>query len=481
MKNKRLKYGSFAVALTVAVLAVVIIINALFSSFVAKKSLYLDLTKEQLYSVSNEADAIYSGLGAKPIEIIFFTEFDKMEENNQQKLVYEYAKKLADKYDFITLRYIDSIEHPDEVKPFLSSSVPKVLTTDVVISNGEAFRRYSLEKFFTYDSETKKLFAYNAEYRFATAFMQLTYENMLACFTVGHGETTTSSPLKTLFEEAGFTVTDIDLTSGEIPTDARILIINNPVYDFTGAYDSVNEIKKIDSFLDNMGNLMVFSEPGRCGNLTNLNEFLSEWGIAFNSSQVKDYKNSISSDGLSVVAKYTQEGNGSGLNEDIRKLENPPKAIFKNAAPITILWDQHNSVSVSPVLETNETATAYSTSNGSETDSGNMNLMTLSMKTTVSDNNEKYYNYVLACSTPEFANEQFLNGNTYSNRDIIYAAMRAFGKEVVPVNLNFKVFDDQNLDITLSEANTTTVLLTVLMPAIVLGIGTFVWARRRHL
>ena len=485
MKNKKLKYGSFAVVLTIAVLAVVIIINAVFTAFVSKKSLYIDMTNEQLYSVSDAANDIFSQIQNKKIEIIFFTEFDKMNDNEQQKLVYEYSKKLADKYDYVSLRYIDSITNPDEVKPYLSSSVPKILTTDVVITDGNSFRRLSLDRFFTFDSETKAMFAFNAEYRFATAFMQLSYDSLLACFTVGHGETTSSSDMKILFEDAGFEVKDVDLSKEEIPDNARILIINNPIYDFTGAYDEVNEIKKVDSFLDNTGSLMVFSEPGRCSALTNLNEFLTEWGIEFTPAQIKDYDNSISSDGLSIVADYPTEGSGSGFSDDLRELENPPKTIVQNASPINILWGQHNSINVSPVLLSKDSARAYSISDNSVVLSGSMNLMTLSVKETVSENNEKSYKYVLACGTPNFTNEKYLNGNTYANSDIIFQVMRAFGKDygkdVVPIDLDFKVFDDRSLDITLSEANTVTVLLSVLMPVIVLGIGVAVWARRRHL
>lgn len=480
-KNKKLKYGSFAVAMTVVVLAAIIIVNALFTAISKNKSLYLDMTEKQLYTVSDAANAIFSSINSKNIEIIFFTEFDKMQENEYQKLVYEYAKKLEDNYPYISIKYIDSIENPEEVAPYLSSSVPKVYTTDVVITNGDAYRCYNIEKFFTFDSETKSLFAFNAEYRFATAIMQLTYDNMLACFTTGHGESTASSAMKTLFEDAGFEVRDIDLTKEDIPSETRVVIINDPVYDFTGAYDEVNEIAKVDSFLDSLGNLMVFSSPAKSQKLINLNEYLSEWGIKFSPSEIKDYQNSISSDGLSVVAQYTEEGSASSLTKDLRELDNPPKTIAKNTSPIEILWEQHNSIEVSPLIQSSPDASAHSLENDSVISAGEMPIMTVSMQSTIAENNERYYNYVLACGTSEFTSETYLNGNTYGNSDIIYAAMRAFGKEVVPVDLDFKVFDDTSLDITLVEANSWTVVLSVILPSVFLISGIIVFVRRRHL
>lgn len=479
--NKKLKYGSFAVALTVAVLAVIIVINAVFTSFVKSKSLYLDMTKEKIHTISDEADAIYSQLKNKDIEIIFFTEPDIMMSYEYQKMIYEYALKLEDRYDFISVKYIDSIENPEAVAPYLSSSAPKVYTTDVVITNGDAFRCYNMEKFYTFDTQTNTVFAFNVEYRFATAMMQLTYENMLACFTVGHGETTSSSKMHTLFTEAGFEVRDIDLTKEDIPEETRVLVINDPIYDFSGAYNDVNEIDKVDKYLDNMGNLMVFSKPSATVNLTNLNEFLTEWGIAFTSAHIEDKANCIDTSGQAIVADYTPEGDGASLNKALRELENPPKTIVSNAMPIEILWNAHNTISVSSVLDTHDTATAYSLEDNSVVKEGKMPLMTVSMRTTIGDNNERYYNYVLAAGTDSFADERYLNGSTYGNSDIIYACMRAFGKELVPVDLDFKVFDDLTLDITLEEANRWTVVFTAVAPVIILGVGVVVWVRRRHL
>lgn len=479
--NKKLKYGSFAVGLTVAVLALIIIINAVVTAVVKEKSLYLDMTKEQIYTISPEADAIFSSLSNKDIEIIFFTEPDTMTQYQYQKMIYDYALKLEDKYDYITVKYIDSIENPEAIEPYLSSTIPQVYTTDVVITNGDAFRCYNMEKFYTFDTQTDTVFAFNAEYRFATAMMQLTYDKMLACFTVGHGEKTSSSQMHTLFEEAGFEVRDIDLSKEDIPEETRVLIINNPVYDFSGAYDEVNEIDKVDRYLDNMGNLMVFSDPSTTTDLPNFNEYLTEWGISFTPAHIEDKEHCIDTYGQSIIAEYTAEGDGASLNKPLRELENPPKTVTANAMPVEILWDAHNGIAVSSILETYESATAYSIDDNSVVRSGKMPLMTVSMKTTVGDNNEKYYNYVLAAGTNAFTDEKYLNGSTYGNSDIIYAAMRAFGKEMVPVDLDFKVFDDLTLDVTLTQANVWTVVLTTLAPVVILGAGLGVWIRRRHL
>ena len=481
MKNKKLKYGSFAVALTVTVLAVIIIINAIFSAVVQSKSLYMDMTKEKLYTISPEADAVYSNISNKNIDIIFFTEPDVMLGYEYQKLIYEYALKLEDKYDFITVKYIDSVENPEAVKPYLSSTIPQVYTTDVIVTNGDAFIRHSMDSFYTFDEQTEEVFGFNVEHKFATTFMQLAYEKMLACFTVGHNESTASSQMYSLFEEAGYEIKEIDLKTEDIPEEASVLIINDPQWDFTGAYDEVNEIAKIDSFLDRMGDMMVFCDPTTAANLPNLNEYLTEWGISFVPAHIEDKDHAIDTAGQSVIAEYTADGIGKTLNQSLREAENPPKTILSNAMPIEILWDQHNSISVGSILETSDTATAYSLTDNSVVKEGNMAVMTISMFTSREEFYDDGHAYVLAAGTKAFADKTYLNGNTYGNSDIIYAAMRAFGKEMVPVDLDMKVFDDQALDISLKQANAWTVVLVALLPTVVLTVGAVVLIRRRHL
>lgn len=485
--NKKLKYGSFAVAFTVSVIALVIIVNATFSVLAEHKSLYADMTKEQIYSISEEADAIYSQLGEKNIDIIFFAEADRIQANKYTNYIYEYALKLDEKYDYITVDYINPIENPAQARERLEG-VSDISETDVAITNGKEFRKFAWDKFFTMDSESGQPFAFNAEYRFATAFMQLTYEKMLACFTVGHEENTASTNMRTLFEEAGFNVQDIDLTKEDIPEETRVLIINDPKRDFASAnaeLGTADEIGKISNFLnkrDSMGNLMVFCSAEHVDKLTNLNELLGDWGVRFTSNYVEDEINTISYDYKSVIAKYPTEGDGASLVKNLRDVENPAKTIVEDPTAIEILWDSHDYIDVSNILSTYDTAVARSVKDNSIVTAGEeISLMTISKHMELGDNYEKYYHYVMAAGTTSFTDSEYLNGNTYGNSEVIYETMRAFGVEMVPVDLDFKVFDSQALDVTLGQANTWTVIFTAAIPAIFLGTGLVVWMRRKHL
>ena len=115
-----------------------------------------------------------------------------------------------------------------------------------------------------------------------------------------------------------------------------------------------------------------------------------------------------------------------------------------------------------------------------EGEPGVYNLMTISREIRMI-NNVPVYNYVMVAGTKSFTDDKYVGNPAYGNGDIIYAAMKAFGKETVPIDIDFKVFDENALDLTTAEANTWSVLLTAFLPACVLVAGGVVYFRRRHL
>ena len=87
----------------------------------------------------------------------------------------------------------------------------------------------------------------------------------------------------------------------------------------------------------------------------------------------------------------------------------------------------------------------------------------------------------MACSSASFADSVYMSQSAYGNRDIIYASMRLFGVDQVPVDIRFKQFEDNALTISTAEASTWTVVLVAVIPVLILAVGTVVWVKRRHL
>ena len=71
-QKKKFKYGAFAVALTCAVIAVVIAANVIFASLAAHYFWYVDMTGEEFYDVSNNAIKLLEGVDKENKVTIYF-------------------------------------------------------------------------------------------------------------------------------------------------------------------------------------------------------------------------------------------------------------------------------------------------------------------------------------------------------------------------------------------------------------------------
>ena len=380
---------------------------------------------------------------------------------------------------------MDVVKNPGFYKPYYTTAAQDIYTTSVLVTCGEEFRLFNLESFFI-NNEDGTIWAYQGEYRIVSAILSMTAADMPSVvFTTSHGETVgeDAKAFVSLFEDAGFDVETVDLSKDDIPEDTRIMVINDPVYDFAGIEaEGANEIDKLDSFLDSYGCLMVFSSPENAARLTNLSEFLSEWGIAFTAdTYVKDSENALSVDGKTVLCAYDEDSLGASLYLDIANLDTPPRTVVRNAMPVKMLWDEDDDLEgtkeISPVLLSNESA--VSVKDGKEAELGVSPLMTVTRETRIVDN-EYYYSYVLACGSAEYTKSEWLLSNSYANSDIIYNAMRITGRERVLADIEYKVLDDTSLDITTSQANGWTVTLTAVAPAILAIAGIAVWVRRKN-
>jgi len=496
--KKKLKYGGTSIVFTCIIIAAVIVFNVLFTKVADNNAWIIDMTSSQLFTISDATHEVLKDVDEE-IDIIFCQPLDTLSSNSAQNLIYQCALEYAREFDNVKIRELDILEKPQEAKKFESSSTSKLKTTHVIVaSHNDPTRNrvFTYESFFAVSESTQEVAAFDGELRFTTAILQLLSDKPIAYFSINHGEATGSEAARpdlwTLFETAGYEVKTIDLSKEDFDAEAQVLVISDPQTDFIGynpnSPDAVNEIAKIDKFLDNLGNLMVFVDPST-PELPELEGLLEEWGIRLEKGVIKDTTEGYDRDGLLLSADYPTDTAGSGLHSELRKYNTVPKTFVNYARPITVLWDvdgssMTDSVSkrdASAVLTASSTATAYSTDNETTLElNGTLNLMTISRELQYI-NDQPHYSYVLVTGSTDFALDDYLHSKSYANSEILYSAMRFMGKETVPTNINHKEFTNESLTITTKAANNWTLFISVVVPSIVLCIGLVIQIRRRHL
>ena len=209
-KHRRLRFGALAVSLTVAVAALVIVVNAVFSALAQKFMLYADMTKEKIYGITEQSKDLlddYRGTKEFSISIVFCQYADQLDSSYESKLVHNLAKQYAEEFDFVKVEYVDIINHTEAVNRYLATSVSQPKTTSVYIVKHDLTkpdedklqsRIYTLRSFYTFDSDTNKVFAFNGEYKMTAGILQLAGDSPVAYFVTGHGEKTEKSVMWTL-------------------------------------------------------------------------------------------------------------------------------------------------------------------------------------------------------------------------------------------------------------------------------------------
>lgn len=480
-----------ATAFTIAFIAIVVIFNIIFTALAQKYMWYIDMTEEQVFTLSEEAKEHMSDINQE-VNIYFASEPDElMSGSNSSYLRYIYttALQLEESFSNVTVECVDVLKNPGFFREFYTTAATDIDTDSIVLeSNGEV-RVYAAEAFFTFSdiTDASTVWAYNGEKTFLSGIMSVTQTTSpKVAFTTEHGEDLSNSVfLGNIFAENGFEVQAVNLAQQELDDDCRILVIYNPIYDFIGAEAedrTKNEIEKIDKFLDTNGCLLVFCDPEHVDNLNNLNEFLEEWGIAYQGgTTIRDKEHSMSTDSYSIIAEYQKDTLGASIYNDLNALSTPPKTIIRKSMPIDILWEQGGGLNgtrtVSPVLKSYDTSEIVN--DGMVIGGGSYNLMTITRETRIIDN-EYYYSYVIAVGSPSFTYQDYIQSNAYANEDIVSAAMKAVGRERVLANLTFKPFDDDEITITTAEANNLTASETLIIPAIIAVCGIVVITRRKH-
>ncbi len=516
--NKRnLKYGGVAVAFTAVVVAAVVLFNAVIASLGSTFSWYADLTGASVYSVSKAFEENLDGLlevnkDEDPDNDLYFNIVLLMDEDAFRDYstttfyVYKTIKQIVALDDHIELVTVNSTQNPEFIKKhYQKTSTDNYSITDVIIEVADAehnskselgYKKLGINTFYLTDSDTSSVFAYQAEAKFLSAFAQLSGKISegtapVVYYLQGHGEPTidNASDWVALYEDAGFTVKEINLLYEDFPatiTNGSILFINLPVSDLyvDTSEGGVNEVKKIRNFsATNYGNVIVTLDS-TTSTLPALNNLMSEWGVGIGGI-VTDTDHDVAGSGATkILADYSKTTDSIStqlLKGSMGSGSNTTPSIFTNPRAIYVYDD---SKIITP---TNGRATCevllgpYSSAkvegeapSGTETALASITLIE-------GDVNEptKTTHYIMCIGSSDFVNSEYDNSN-YNKMLMYYSLSLMWSGTVTFDNIKYKAFDDNTLSVTSAQTNAWTIACVVGIPVAFLAAGTIVWIRRRH-
>ncbi|NLG79990.1 MAG: GldG family protein [Firmicutes bacterium] len=274
MLSRRMRYGSNALVLTCAVVAIVLMVNFIVARHPAK----LDLTQNKMYTLSEETRQVLRKIDRDIKITAFFPEGDAMG---------EMVKDLLKEYTRLSPKISVSFVDPDK-NPSLAKQYEITAYGTSVVESGSESRKVMQYDLVEYSGESQ-MPGFAGEQAFTRAIIGVLQEEKKSVyFLVGHDERDLVQDYwqaRSFLEGEGYTTKTVNLaTEGKVPQDAALLVIAGPQKDL-----APKEVEAVQDYVNRGGSVMLLAEPLRQkGQLSNLKAMVARWGVGMHDDVVID-------------------------------------------------------------------------------------------------------------------------------------------------------------------------------------------------
>lgn len=272
----QLKNGSFSLAVTAIVLAIIVVINLIIGQL-PSKLLNLDLSETGIFSVSDTSKDLLKDLNKDvTVEVV-------AETGSVDSRIEKFISIYGDLSSHIKVSYVDPILHPEILTQYGISANSVVVSCEEtgknqVISFSDII--VSQQNYYGYSTETE----FDGEGQLTSAVAAVTSDNDKKIYLLrGHGESAISQDLGELLTKNSMTTANLNLLeTASVPDDCDLLLINNPTSDL-----GADEYTELHNYLYQGGNVLLLRGVTDT-ELTNFNELMEDYGLTMVNSYIGD-------------------------------------------------------------------------------------------------------------------------------------------------------------------------------------------------
>lgn len=520
--KRRFKHGGLAVAFTAAFVAVVIMFNIGATILAQNVNLTVDLTANKDFSVSEENAEAVKKLDRK-VNIVVCC--DKA---TYKDTLYQYAYSagymdssssgyadlqqyfnqnvyLLGEYEKlnknISVEFIDT-STPEFTKytsryPDASLGMGNILVESTFELDGEEVNRYrvlTVGDLFSIDTETSSQYSSymgqnvyvvngnNIETSLTSALYTVTADRSytVAVITANGGQEVTALQSYMQMNNYEFTVID-SLVTGKIPENADVVIISQPTHDY-----SEEELDMIDEYLtldpEHKKTLMYIGSASQ-GTLTNLNEFLSEWGYSVVPEHTV-YETESGKYSYYPTNVFMTEVDENGYTEDLLRDD----YLFVANKVVPVVAKTPNEASLTTVLEISSSAAAVPNDAGEDYTLEDVEIkgpfvgLGVSEYNKYDSDNKLMTASVIMLSAADFITTSFNSFAEVGNIELLSVVIdEAIGKTSVGISFDVRTFEEETFMAPSESAADVMNIVVVWLPILaVLAAGILVFIRRRR-
>jgi ABC-type uncharacterized transport system involved in gliding motility auxiliary subunit len=453
LKARQTKYGAYAAAYILVVLAIVVVANVLADRY--NKS--LDTTSNKQYSLSDQTKKIVSGL-KQNATITYFNQSTRFQQGKD--VLDEYAS-LSPK---IHIEYVDPDKNPQLAR---AAGIRDFGTAVVQIGDKKDTAKSVTEEGLT------------------GAFIRvLKGTTRTVCFVAGSGEHAIDdterdglSQFKDVLAKDEYQAKSIDLLQkAEVPSDCTTLVIAGPTHDYQQP-----QVEAIKTYVENGGRAFFMLDPpiqfGRSQIAANdaLTSLLASWGVTLDKDMILDLNPVGQLAGLgpqvALVTTYSSQPIVSGMRGSAVGFPLSRSMEIKNAGKTSVekLFDSSSSSLATSNLSSPEVTVA---------DPNNRKgPLTIAAAGTYNTGKQNSQGRFVVTGSSSWAANRFLGFN--GNSDLALNTVNWLSSDEDMISIRPKQQEDRRITMTRAQLNLVRATSQFVLPLLVVFTGTMVWWKRR--
>ena len=505
---RRLRYGTTSTAVTVVVIAAVMLFNVIAGIVADRHPITIDLSKDKIYSLSDESISIAKKVD-KDIEIVVFADesYFSASATGANGGVPEYDTAMKEFYNAlkqyntysggkIKYSYIDPNQEPTK---FAAYQKYEVSSGSILFLCGEQSRVCTVNDLYELDDSN---YYYSGTYEFSSRVEKTLASNLyilsggeehIVQVLIGHEEDNyVIDGLKSLYELNGYTFEENTITgSTDFNKDAEVMLIAAPAKDYSAA-----EIQRVRDWVYNDGSygrtLLVYVSPtADCPNLYGLLDVEYKitvtdqifWETDYNRVQNYNPLYSVADVPTSDFAGDASGSTGKVFAPQARRLtttlgsDTTDNTTDRFGIPLT-------SYPTSTQVLTLEDLT-NSDSSGATTlpaDQYPLSGTILHHIRTFNNNTQESVNgNVFVCGCPLMAYGELLTNSAYKNEDLLLGSLNKMTGVENAITISNKNLSVDTISFKTAAQNLLGLFFGIILPLLLIIVGIIVFVRRKNL
>ena len=486
-KRRAFRQGSFAVAITIIGVVLLIVLYIVLSTLSSRLNWRLDLTPNRMFELTQESIDFLDTL-EKDVNIFVLNSEDDFV-NAAQPFTFQ-ANEVIRMYDFfsprVTLQYVDILRNPTFVAEF---SELNLRPNQIIVESPDTGRHRVIEfrdlfNIVTGQGGQTNVRSSRAEQVMTSAILNVTTVNQVRVTVLsGYNQAEIPAFLR-LLEMNNYEIVHENLvTTPYLDPEAEIALLVAPARDI-----SEDDLRKLDNFLLNdyqYGRTLFFitgAEQTPMSQMPNLSAWLAEWGIAVKDSVVFEMDFSLRfafDDPFIGFANYSRNERANTLSQHVRANDLFVASFY--ASPISILFDERGGRDVVPLLETSSSSGILPETGVVSEDNltGPHPVLTLSTSLRFQGPVRLNSQVLVSTSLTSFS-PSVLGEVNFGNSQFYLDILNDFTDREDTVRIQDKSFSIATIQMTLAQARLLLVATVILLPIGMLASGIIIWLRRRH-